>query len=309
MYVDAGFAGDLGDSKSTGGAFIYLVGPKTCVPISWTCKKQGAVSHSSTEAEIISLDMGLRMQGTPTLELWDEIISVMTRIERKPVVRTPTLNGMYDICANIDFVPTTLPGPSGLGELVVLEDNDAVIKMIMKGRTNRMRHVPRTHRIDLDWLFDVMREDSGLKLKYINTKDQVADIFTKGLFTSVQWSHLVFLSGIAESKVPRIYHEHVPLIEVDTVEKGTACNVCCIERAAEHAGETRVSQDHNPETGLQYFTIHDELDFDESGNERDHSYDESSIAGTVVTLPDGSTLSSTGGNQTSFGMDAHVPFS
>ena len=43
-----------------------------------------------------------------------------------------------------------------LEELVVLEDNDAVIKMSMKGRTNRMRHVPRTHRIDLDWLFDVM---------------------------------------------------------------------------------------------------------------------------------------------------------
>ncbi len=65
---------------------------------------------------------------------------------------------------------------------MVLEDNDAVIHMIMKGRTNRMRHVPRTHRIDLDWLFDLMREDSSLKLKYKNTKSQVADIFTKGLW-------------------------------------------------------------------------------------------------------------------------------
>ena len=98
MYVDAGYAGDLGDSKATGGSFVYLVGPNTCVPISWTCKKQGAVSHSSTEAESITLDMGLRMQGSPTLELWDEIISVMTRVERKANVRTPTLNGMYDMC-------------------------------------------------------------------------------------------------------------------------------------------------------------------------------------------------------------------
>ena len=157
MYVDAGFAGDLGDSKSTGGAFIYLVGPNTCVPISWTCKKQGALSHSSTEAEIIALDMGLRMQGSPTLELWEEILAVMTRQERKATSRIPTIHGMYDICANIDFVPCTLPGPTCLGELVVLEDNDAVIKRIMKGRTNRVRHVPRTHRIDLDWLIDVMR--------------------------------------------------------------------------------------------------------------------------------------------------------
>ena len=31
------------------------------VPISWMCKKQTAVSHSSTESEIISLDAGLRI--------------------------------------------------------------------------------------------------------------------------------------------------------------------------------------------------------------------------------------------------------
>ncbi len=79
------------------------------------------------------------MQGSPTLELRDEIISVMTRVERMAVTRTPKLSGMYDICANIDFVPTTLPGPSGLGGLVVLENNDAVIKMMIKGCTSRMR--------------------------------------------------------------------------------------------------------------------------------------------------------------------------
>ena len=31
------------------------------VPISWLCKKQTSVSHSSTESEIISLDVGLRV--------------------------------------------------------------------------------------------------------------------------------------------------------------------------------------------------------------------------------------------------------
>ena len=31
------------------------------------CKKQTSVSHSSTEAEIISLDAGLRMDGIPSL--------------------------------------------------------------------------------------------------------------------------------------------------------------------------------------------------------------------------------------------------
>ena len=40
------------------------------------CKKQTAVSHSSTESEIISLDTGLRLDGLPALEFWDLIVSV-----------------------------------------------------------------------------------------------------------------------------------------------------------------------------------------------------------------------------------------
>ena len=51
-------------------------------PISWMCKKQTAVSHSSTESEIISLDTGLRLDGLPALELWDLIVSVLGNISR-----------------------------------------------------------------------------------------------------------------------------------------------------------------------------------------------------------------------------------
>ena len=40
------------------------------------CKKQTSVSHSSTEAEIMSLDAGLRMDGIPALDLWDFVIEV-----------------------------------------------------------------------------------------------------------------------------------------------------------------------------------------------------------------------------------------
>ena len=49
----------------------------TFAPISWMCKKQTAVSHSSTESEINSLDTGLRLDGLPALELWDLIVSVL----------------------------------------------------------------------------------------------------------------------------------------------------------------------------------------------------------------------------------------
>ena len=54
------------------------------MPISWMCKKQTSVSHSSTEAEIISRDA--RMDGIPALTLWFLMIerchSVPNKIEQ-----------------------------------------------------------------------------------------------------------------------------------------------------------------------------------------------------------------------------------
>ena len=44
--------------------------------------------------------------------------------------------------------------------LYVFEDHEAVIKMIIKGRSPTLRHVSRTHRVALDWLFDRINLDS-----------------------------------------------------------------------------------------------------------------------------------------------------
>ena len=80
LFQDSDFAGDLQDAKSTSGGTLCIFGSHTFVPISWMCKKQTAVSHSSTESEIISLDTGLRLDGLPALELWDLIVSVLGNI-------------------------------------------------------------------------------------------------------------------------------------------------------------------------------------------------------------------------------------
>ena len=77
LFVDASFAGDLEDSKSTTGAMVVLVGQNTWIPITWLCKKQGAVSHSSTEAEVIALETSLRMEGIPSVMLWDLVLQVL----------------------------------------------------------------------------------------------------------------------------------------------------------------------------------------------------------------------------------------
>ena len=78
-----------------------------------------------------------------------------------------------------------------------VEDNEAVINMIFKGRSPTMRHVSRTYRVALDWLFDRINLDSKIQIKYIDTKNQLADILTKENFTCDEWNHLLcFLNPI-----------------------------------------------------------------------------------------------------------------
>ena len=82
LFQDSDFAGDLEDSKSTSGGTLCIFGSHTFVPTSWMCKKQTAVSHSSTESEIISSDIGLRLDGLLALELWDLIVSVLGSVSQ-----------------------------------------------------------------------------------------------------------------------------------------------------------------------------------------------------------------------------------
>ena len=69
--------------------------------------------------------------------------------------------------------------------------------MIIKGRSPTMRHVSRTHRVALDWLFDRINLDPKIQIKYIDTKNQLADMLTKGNFTRDEWNHLLCLFNIS----------------------------------------------------------------------------------------------------------------
>ena len=80
---------------------------------------------------------------------------------------------------NVDFIPSKFNSSRQEALLYVFEDNDAVIKMIIKGRSPIMRHVSRIHRVALDWLFDRINLDPKIQIKYIDTKNQLADILTK----------------------------------------------------------------------------------------------------------------------------------
>ena len=56
-----------------------------------------------------------------------------------------------------------------------------------------MKHVSRTHRVALDWLFDRINLDPKIQIKYIDTKHQLADMLTKGNFTRDEWKNLLHL--------------------------------------------------------------------------------------------------------------------
>ena len=73
-------------------------------------------------------------------------------------------------------------------QLKVYEDNEATIKMIKSGKFSAMRHVGRTHRVDLAWLHEVV-EGKEVSMSYIETDKQAADIFTKPFTDSQKWGN------------------------------------------------------------------------------------------------------------------------
>ena len=117
LFQDSDFAGDLEDSKSTSGGTLCVLGSHTFVPKSWMCKKQTAVSHSSTESEIISLDTGLRLNGLFALELWDPIVSVLGSVSQisdrtgqpdNDVHKRHKSQKKIDVMEDIDSVPSNV---------------------------------------------------------------------------------------------------------------------------------------------------------------------------------------------------------
>ena len=240
MFQDSDFAGDLEDSKSTSGGTLCVFGSHTFVPTSWMCKKQTAVSHSSTESEIISLDAGLRLDGLLALELWDPIVSVLGNVSRvsdgsgqpdSDVHKRHKSHKKIDVMEDIDSALSNVQSARQEALLYVFEDNEAVIKMIIKGRSPTMRHVSRTHRVALDWLFDRINLDSKIQIKYIDTKNQFADILTKGNFTRDEWNHLLSLFNVSHFS-------------------STACTAAMAKRAQQESGEERVTAKSRPMMSL-----------------------------------------------------------
>ena len=138
----------------------------------------------------------------PALDLWDLVIEVLGTTQRIPkptqactretgveIQSTHKIKHVLDQnvdLLDIDQVPLNAHLSEKESQLYIFEDNEAVIKMIIKGRSPTMRHVSRK------WI----NLDAKIQIKYVESKNQLADILTKGSFTRDEWHNLLHLFNI-----------------------------------------------------------------------------------------------------------------
>jgi len=154
-YVDADFAGMYGyedeqdpvSVKSRTGFVLTLFG----CPVLWSSKLQAEITLSSTAAEYVAFSMAMR-----------ELLPMRVLLQ--------------ELATKLNF-------PSIANSLVrstVFEDNQGCLSLV-----NVPKMSPRNKYLSLKYHFFRSKigegPDKGIVAKYISTKEQRADIFTKGL--------------------------------------------------------------------------------------------------------------------------------
>ena len=162
IYADADFAGCEESLRSTSGAHMVIQGRHTRFPVAGASKRQGCVSHSTPEAEIIAADFALRTMGVPVVDLW-RIIS-----GQEPKV-------------------------------IFHDDNQPMIAVIRSGKNPTMRHIERSHGISITWMHEMFLS-SYIILIYEITSKMAADIHTKAFRDPMAWKRACLLINVLEDK-------------------------------------------------------------------------------------------------------------
>ena len=94
------------------------------------------------------------MDGIPALDLGNTNQKDQVRGDPSKSPTRQKIHGTIDDLDSVNFISSNVNSSRKEAQLYIFEDNEAVIKMIIKGRSPTMRHVSRTHRVALDWFFD-----------------------------------------------------------------------------------------------------------------------------------------------------------
>ena len=157
-FADADYAGCGESLRSTSGAHMHTQGSHTRFPLAGMSKRQGCVSHSTPEAEIVAADHAMSRVGLPAITLW-KLLSA----------------------ADLNFV--------------FYDDNQTMIGVVHTGKNPTMRHLERSHGICIAWMHEVFQE-GYVGLAYKVTAKMAADIHTKPFKVGVSWARACQLINI-----------------------------------------------------------------------------------------------------------------
>ena len=82
-----------------------------------------------------------------------------------------------------------------------MEDNQSTIQIIKTGRNPTMRHMSRTHGVNVSWLHDLY-DKKQFSIKYTRTDAQSADIFTKAFKDAEKWNQALENIGLGDFEGP-----------------------------------------------------------------------------------------------------------
>ena len=143
-FPDADLAGCADTARSTSGMWIEVCdGEGHSFPIEWASKLQTVVSHSTPEAELVSMSRSLREFALPIQGMWSVLLGRSVKLQ-------------------------------------ILEDNMSTIEIVRKGFSSKLAHLSRTHKISLAWTAEQAAQEF-VELLHCPTAEQKGDLFTKAL--------------------------------------------------------------------------------------------------------------------------------
>ena len=121
VYADSDFAGCEQSSRSTSGIHTCLLGKNTYFPLSGQSKRQGCISQSTTEAELVAASLALRTNGLP-------LASILEHLNQDQKGKTTNI--------------------------VHCVDNQAMMEVIRTGRNPTMRQLGRVHGVGIGFMHE-----------------------------------------------------------------------------------------------------------------------------------------------------------
>ena len=146
-YSDADLNGNPETSKSASGWWVELASKSSdrTFPLSWGVSGQTSTSCSTAESETVAFSHALRREALPIQSLLEDALG-------QPI------------------------------EVLCLVDNTQCIQAVEKGYSKKFRHLPRTQRVCLGLLNEIITDpELHVSLKHCPTAVMKADIFTKSM--------------------------------------------------------------------------------------------------------------------------------